>query len=110
MSGLSITQYFPFMRVKITEQSVHDETGDSALVRMVPDLRYRPVCHQCGSPATTVHSQGHRRYLRDLNLAASQVWLDVEYRKVWCDSCDGVRVEQLSFADASKRVPHWLAG
>ena len=109
MSGLSITQYFPFMRVKITEQSVHDETGDSALVRMVPDLRYRPVCHQCGSPATTVHSQGHRRYLRDLNLAASQVWLDVEYRKVWCDSCDGARVEQLSFADASKRVTHRLA-
>jgi transposase len=109
MSGLSITQYFPFMRVKITDQSVHGETGDSALVRMVPDLRYHPVCHQCGSSATTVHSQGHRRHVRDLNLATAQVWLDVEYRKIWCDSCDGVRVEQLSFADASKRVTHRLA-
>ena len=109
MSELSIAQYFPFMRVKITEQSVYGKTPDSALIQMAPDLRYRPVCHACGSPAATVHSQGHRRYLRDLNLAASQVWLDVEYRKVWCDCCDGVRVEQLSFADASKRVTHRLA-
>ena len=109
MSGLSITQYFPFMRVKITEQSVHGETGDSALIRMVPDLRYHPVCHQCGSSAATVHSQGHRRHVRDLNFASAQVWLDVEYRKIWCDQCDGVRVEQLSFADASKRVTHRLA-
>jgi len=109
MSGLSITQYFPYMRVKITEQSVHGEAGNSALIRMVPDLRYRPLCHTCGSPAATVHSQGHRRYLRDLNLAASQVWLDVEYRKIWCSECDGVRVEQLDFADASKRVTHRLA-
>jgi len=97
------------MRVKITDQSVHGETGDSALIRMVPDLRYRPVCHQCGSSAATVHSQGHRRHVRDLNLANAQVWLDVEYRKIWCDECDGVRVEQLSFADASKRVTHRLA-
>jgi transposase len=97
------------MRVKITDQSVHGETGDSALIRMVPDLRYRPVCHQCGSSAATVHSQGHRRHVRDLNFASAQVWLDVEYRKIWCDQCDGVRVEQLSFADASKRVTHRLA-
>ncbi|MCI0499866.1 MAG: ISL3 family transposase, partial [Planctomycetales bacterium] len=93
----------------ITEQSVHGEMGDSALIRMIPDLRYRPVCHACESPATTVHSQGHRRHLRDLNLAQAQVWLDVEYRKIWGSECGGVRVEHLSFADASKRVTHRLA-
>ena len=109
MSGLSIAQYFPFMRVKITEQRIHREISDSALIRMMPDLRYRPVCHDCGSPAATVHSQGHRRYLRDLNLAQSQVWLDVTYRKIRCTQCSGIRVEQLSFADASKRVTHRLA-
>jgi len=97
------------MRVKITDQSVHGEMANSALIRMVPDFRYRPVCHQCGSPAATVHSQGHRRHVRDLNVANAQVWLDVKYRKIWCDECDGVRVEQLSFADASKRVTHRLA-
>ena len=109
MSGLSITQYFPFMRVKITEQSVHGEMGDSALIRMVPDLRYQPLCHDCGLPAGTVHSQGHRRHVRDLNLAQAQVWLEVAYRKIWCSNCGGVRVEQLDFADASKRVTHRLA-
>ena len=28
------------MRMKITEQSVHGEKADSAMIRMVPDLRY----------------------------------------------------------------------
>jgi transposase len=97
------------MRVKITEQSVHGEKADSAMIRMVPDLRYRPLCHRCQSRAVTVHSNGHSRYIRDLDIAATQVWLQVEYRKVWCDNCDGVRVEHLSFADASKRVTNRLA-
>jgi len=35
--------------------------------------------------------------------------LQVEYRKVWCDHCGGVRVEQLEFADASQRLTHRLA-
>ena len=33
MSGLSITEYFPFMRMKITKQSVHGEKADSALIK-----------------------------------------------------------------------------
>jgi transposase len=109
MSGLSITQYFPFMRMKIDKQTVHNETGPSALIRIVPDQRFRPLCHACGSPAATVHSQGHRRHLRDLNMASHQVWLQVAYRKIWCSECGGVRVEHLSFADAAKRVTHRLA-
>jgi len=109
MSGLSITQYFPFMRMKIENQTVHHEAGRSALIRLTPDQRYRPLCHSCGAVAATVHSQGHRRYLRDLNMACHQVWLEVGYRKIWCAECNGVRVEQLSFADASKRVTHRLA-
>jgi len=109
MSGLSITEYFPFMRVKITEQSVHGDNADSALIKLASDLRYRPLCHECGSPAATIHSKGHRRHLRDLNMATAQVWLEVEYRKVWCDNCNGVRVEHLSFAQASKRVTDRLA-
>ena len=109
MSKLSITKYFPFMRVKIIDQTVHGEDASSALIKLAPDLRYRPRCHQCGLPAATVHSQGHRRHLRDLNMASAEVWLQVEYRKIWCNNCGGAKVEQLSFADASRRVTHRLA-
>ncbi len=109
MSGHSITEYFPFMRVKITEQTVHGDNANSALIKLSPDLRYRPLCHECGESASTVHSQGYLRYIRDLNLASAQVWLQMGYRKVWCNDCGGARVEQLSFADASQRVTHRLA-
>ena len=97
------------MRVKITGQTVHSDIADSAMIQMAPDLRYRPLCHHCQSPAGTIHSNGHSRFIRDLNMAKAQVWLQVEYRKVWCDNCNGVRVEHLSFADASKRVTDRLA-
>ncbi len=109
MSGPSIARYLPFMRVKITGQTVHGDDAKSALIKLMPDLRYRPLCHECGQPAATVHSQGCLRHIRDLNLASAQVWLQVGYRKVWCDNCGGARVEQLSFADASQRVTHRLA-
>jgi len=98
MSGLSIARYFPFMRVKITGQNVHHENASSALIKLEPDKRYRPFCHACGLPVATVHSRGHRRLLRDLNMACAQLWLQVEYRKIWCNNCGGTRVEQLSFA------------
>jgi transposase len=97
------------MRVKIIEQSVHHEDASTALIKLAPDKRYRPLCHQCGHKAGTVHSNDHIRILRDLNMAKAQVCLQVEYRKIWCDNCNGVRVERLSFADASKRVTHRLA-
>jgi transposase len=109
MSNLSIAKYFPFMRVKITEQNVHHEDARSALIKLEPDERYRPICHLCGSPAATVHSRGHRRLIRDLNMASTQLWLQVEYRKIWCNYCGGTRVEQLSFAAAGKRVTNRLA-
>ena len=97
------------MRVKIVKQNIHGEQPNSALLRLEPDLRYKPLCHICNAPAVTVHSQGNRRHIRDLNMASAQVWLDVQYRKIWCNNCNGVRVEHLSFANASKRVTHRLA-
>ena len=108
MSNLSITAYFPFMRVKITQQNIHQE-AESAMIYLKQDLRYRPLCHNCQKPALTVHTQGRRRFVQDLNLATKAAWLDVEYRKVWCEQCNGVRVEHLSFCDAGKRVTHRLA-
>jgi transposase len=37
------------------------------------------------------------------------MWLQIEYRKVWCDHCGGVRVEYLEFVDAHQRVTQRLA-
>lgn len=108
MSNLSITAYFPFMRVKITQQNVY-QNADSAMIYLKQDLRFRPLCHKCQTPALTVHTKGRRRFVQDLNLATKAVWLDVEYRKVWCERCNGVRVEHLSFCEAGKRVTHRLA-
>ena len=79
------------------------------MIQVEPDLRYRPRCHDCGEPAGTVHSKGHRRIIRDLSMAGAKTWLQVGYRKIWCEECGGVRVERLSFADAKKRVTHRLA-
>ena len=108
MSSLSIAVYFPFMRVKITDQTVH-ENAESAMIYLRQDQRYHPLCHSCQTPALTVHAQGRRRFVQDLNMASKAVWLDVEYRKVWCEQCNGVRVEHLSFCDAGRRVTHRLA-
>lgn len=46
--------------------------------------------------------------IRDLNLADRQVWLEVEYRKVWCPVCRKARVEHLSFCDSPQRLTHRL--
>ena len=105
MSGPSIASYFAFARVKVVAQDIHPR---SALIQVQPDLRWRPVCHDCHDPARTVHSQNHRRMIRDLNLADRQVWLQVEYRKLWCDTCGKTRVERLSFCDSPQRLTHRL--
>jgi transposase len=105
MSGLSITSYFAFTRVKVVAQNIHTE---SAVIQVHPDLRWHPICHDCHSPARTVHSQGHRRMIRDLNLTNRQVWLQVDYRKLWCDSCGKTRVEHLNFCDSPQRLTHRL--
>ena len=105
MSGLSIASYFPFTRVKVVAQNVHAE---GALIQVHPDLRWHPLCHDCRTPGATVHSQGYRRMVRDLNLADRQVWLQVAYRKVWCPQCGKARVEHLSFCDSPQRLTHRL--
>lgn len=107
MSACSIAPYFPWRRMKVAHQSVA-EASRSALVRLEPDQRYRPLCHACGRPARTVHSTT-RKFVRDLSLADFAVMLQIEHRKIWCDHCGGVRVEQLEFADTHQRVTHRLA-
>lgn len=107
MSRLSVADYFPWCRVKVVRQNVNLEPR-SALVHMEPDRRYRPLCHACGNPARTVHSN-QRKFIRDLDFGDCTMTLQVEYRKIWCDCCASVRVEHLEFVDLHQRVTRRLA-
>jgi hypothetical protein len=66
MSGISIAPYFPFRRIKITKQTL-EPAATKALIDVVPDKRFQPVCHLCGQKAPSVHSWTQRS-VRDLNL------------------------------------------
>lgn len=107
MSDLSVAAYFPWRRVKVVEQNVNFEPR-SALIRIKPNYRYRARCYACQQPARTVHSHA-RRFVRDMDFGDCEMWLQIDYRKVWCDHCGGVRVEYLEFVDTHQRVTHRLA-
>ena len=77
MSDLSITKYFPFMRVKITKQTVHHEDASSTMIKFEPDRRYRPFCHTCEAVVANIHSHGYRRFIIDLNMVNAQTWLHI---------------------------------
>ncbi len=54
MSVLSIAPYFPFRRIKITDQTVtSDVTGTH--IQAEPDKRFQPICHGCGQCDVNYH-------------------------------------------------------
>jgi transposase len=103
MPSLSIAAYFPFARVKIVDHKPN-ATATVTTIGIEPDLRFKPLCHGCGEEARRVHSTGHVRFIRDLDLGPATNFLVAQYRKVYCDKCQGERVEEQSFCDASKRM------
>ncbi|MBW2142437.1 MAG: hypothetical protein JRG97_15495 [Deltaproteobacteria bacterium] len=107
MSSLSIREYFPFSRVKITKQSVLVE-DKLVMIYLEPDNRFTPVCHVCGSQARKVHSQDVRT-IRDLTLALVVVRLVCWFRKVYCTKCAQIVVEGLEFVRPYQRVTLRLA-
>ena len=107
MSVPTIASYFPFRRIKITNQNVTAD-AKAAFLQMQPDLRFAPICHGCGFAAAAVHSWTKRR-VRDLNLATAQVWLDCRYRKVFCPQCQGIYIEDLEVFHPYLRVTARMA-
>jgi hypothetical protein len=77
MSGVSISPYLPFRRIKIVKQDV-EPGATQAVIDVVPDQRFQPVCHVCGRKAPRIHSWAQRS-VRDLNLASTRVWLRCGY-------------------------------
>ena len=107
MSGVSISPYFPFRRIKILEQAV-EPGATQAVIDVVPDQRFQPVCHVCGKKALRIHSWT-QRCVRDLNLASTQVWLRCDYRKLLCRHCQRVSIEELGVFHPYLRVTRRLA-
>lgn len=102
MSVPSIAPYFAFSRTKITGQII-SPSGSVAWIKVEPDLRYKALCHECKTHAQKIHSNKNR-WIRDLNVTATQIYLDCDYRKIFCAKCDGFRIETLEYADVCKRV------
>lgn len=107
MSGLSIAQYFPFARVRILDQEVSSD-ATTARIRVVPDRRFRPLCHICKQPCQRVHSEENRT-LRDLNFGSARVWIDCCFRRLFCPRCQATRVEDLELFDPYQRLTRRLA-
>lgn len=107
MSTLSILPYFPFNRIRITKQEVISDSGISQLTA-VPDQRYLPVCHECGSKSQRIHRH-EKRLVRDLNLGSIRVWINCSYRKIVCKPCNRIVVEDLGVFDPYSRVTRRLA-
>lgn len=107
MSSISITPYFPFCRIRITDQFVYLQ-GHESWLRVVPDKRFQPICHLCGQKAHRVHSWGHRS-VRDLNLASTQVYLHCHFRKIFCLACGQIVIEDLELLHPYFRVTKRLA-
>lgn len=107
MSNLSITHYFPFPRVRIVKHRVSMH-ADSAWIEAVPDKRFHPICHICGSKGERVHSQEQRTF-RDLDFASARVWIQCQYRKIVCPQCQRTPIEELELFDPYLRVTKRLA-
>jgi transposase len=82
--------------------------AQKAIIKIIPDKRYQPVCHQCGQKALKIHSWTQRN-VRDLNLASTQVWLNCHYRKIVCSSCQQTVIEDLDLFPPYFRVTKRLA-
>ncbi len=106
MSTCSVAAFFPWRRVRITYTNTV-EGSRSAIARVEPDRRFRPICHVCGKPGA-IHAHT-RKFIRDLSFGDFTMLLQVEHRKIRCHHGRKVRVEGLEFVDASARVTHRLA-
>jgi hypothetical protein len=91
MSNLSIAPYFPFRRIRITNETL---IQGAAHIEVTPDRRFHPICHLCGQQSSSIHSWTERP-VRDLNLASTRVWLFCQYRKIFCLHCQRIVTEDL---------------
>jgi transposase len=107
MSVPTIAPYFPFRRIKIVNQSLLPDISEARILAE-PDKRFQPICHCCKKKVTATHSWTQRT-IRDLNLAATRVWITCRYRKLFCTHCGHISIEDLDLFHPYLRVTHRLA-
>jgi transposase len=106
VSTPNIAPYLPFGRFRCARQDIGDNGW--AVVHLVPDQRCSPICSGCQEPVRRVHSTYGRR-VRDLNLGAHRVELELQQRRVRCERCQGTRSEAHEFVEVSARVTNRLS-
>ena len=52
---IKVNAFFPFCRVKITDQRVNNQL-DQVLIKIEPNQRYLPVCSNCQKKVRLIHS------------------------------------------------------
>ena len=85
MSSLSIAPYFPFRRMRIIDQVVCYE-GSETHIDVIPDKRFRRVCHGCGARGIHTHSWTQRT-VRDLELFEPYVRVTVRLARYMHEVC-----------------------
>lgn len=85
---------------------VHGFTFDDhgLVVQVVPEGRV-PRCGECGANARRVKDRRLRRW-RHLDAVGMMVHLEYRIRRVRCPACEGVKTEQVPWADAGSGFTH----
>ena len=102
MSRINITPFFKFSRVKIVDQKVSSDLS-VVYVDTVPDGRFTPICHECKEKSKSIHSYD-KRAIRDIDIFKAPVYIGYKYRKIRCNKCLGIRVEELDLAYPYERI------
>lgn len=84
-----------------------DDPRGTAELHLEPTRKVM-ICEGCGRRCRQVHETTMRR-VRDLPIFEYRVVLIVPRRRVWCDHCDGPRLERLSWLSRYQRVTDRLA-
>lgn len=81
---------------------VHSVNKDSTyfMVKIIPDHRYSPRCGQCGTSGV-YRDKRPIRLFRHVPLWGMQVWFAYAPRRLFCQACDTILVEQMPWVQGS---------
>lgn len=84
-----------------------DRRSDGIWISLMPDPAAPMICSGCECRCLQVH-ESYWRTIRDMPMLGEPVWLQVNLRRLRCDSC-GTRTERVSWLDRHARISQRLA-